>query len=560
MIKRNNSSLNINNENTYFITNNNLNQQTNIKEAKNNKIPNSFRQNEIHNKNSILFNKRNIHSYKENNKNNNSFNLNNNKYNSSNKKVINKLFHNNSKSKDKKSKKENIKNRSNLEKSQKNLKNEKSFKDLILNSSFSEKSKECKENKDKKIEIYKINLLLNKFDKNENLKNDYDRNDTKILKENKEFKNLDNNNDEYKNINSNEIDINNNSQNSYISTSLINNPSLTNYDENYIDTGSFCLNNNNDGNTNNNYEVLRNELDINSNDINYNINNSENIFTLNINSNNNIYSPIENLETHLYSQSNKSNNNIQTDSSYEKLKDENSRYIYNTSKINSEQIQYERYNNLYNLLYDFLKWELILENIKINLASRGDINIHLLFEIFDINKRKSISLSNISKTLMNFGMDINMEDAKYILLQNNKKLKERFNFEEFCEIVLPNNKIKRKEMYERNNSNINRLSDKTINIICLLFQKIIEGERSNEFYRNNLATVPKCSGFELFNLLKKNNSVGIYKEDIDIFLSSRRKVFYNNETELIMKKLDKNKDGVVDYTEFLTEITPKFFF
>ena len=228
--------------------------------------------------------------------------------------------------------------------------------------------------------------------------------------------------------------------------------------------------------------------------------------------------------------------------------------------MNLEQIQYERYNNLYNLLYDFLKWELILENIKINLASREDINIHLLFEIFDTKKRKSISLSDIFKTLINFGMNINEEEVKYILLQNNKKLKERFNKEEFCEIILPNNKIKRKEINERKVNDMRGLSDKTINIICLLFQKIIEGERSNELYRNNLAIVPESSGFDLFNLLKKNYSVGIYKEDIDIFLSSRGKVFFNNETELIMKKLDKNKDGVVDYTEFLTEITPKFFY
>ena len=113
---------------------------------------------------------------------------------------------------------------------------------------------------------------------------------------------------------------------------------------------------------------------------------------------------------------------------------------------------------------------------------------------------------------------------------------------------------------EINENYKNDITDKTKNIIGMLFQKIIEGERSNEFYRNNLAMVPDSSGFDLFNLMKKNYSIGIYKEDIDNFLSSRGKVFYNNETELIMKKLDRNKDGVIDYTEFLTEITPKFMF
>ena len=562
LIKKNNSSLNINNEKTFFIINN-LNQNTNkfnednskrdkIKEIKINKIPNSYRQNEIKSKNKILSDKRRFYSYRENNKNNNSYNFIIDKNNSSNKKIVNKLFHNNSKKKDKKLKSENTK------KLQNNLKKEIGLKDLILNSSFSEKNKEIK---DKKIEINKINLLLKKFDKNENFPYDYDM---KILKENeKEFKNIDNKNNEIKNIENFDIDINNNSQKTYISTSLRNNPSLTNYD-NYIDTGSFCPNYNNDNINNNDYEIYSNKLDNNNDCINYNNNNNDNIFTLNVSYNkddkNDFCGSEQDLGSNLFIKNYNLNDNIETDSSYERLENTNKSYIYNSYKMNLEQIQYERYNNLYNLLYDFLKWELILENIKINLASREDINIHLLFEIFDTKKRKSISLSDIFKTLINFGMNINEEEIKYILLQNNKKLKERFNFEEFCDIILPNNKIKRKEINERKVNDMRGLSDKTINIICFLFQKIIEGERSNEFYRNNLAIVPESSGFDLFNLLKKNYSVGIYKEDIDIFFSSRGKVFFNNETELIMKKLDKNKDGVVDYTEFLTEITPKFFY
>lgn len=64
---------------------------------------------------------------------------------------------------------------------------------------------------------------------------------------------------------------------------------------------------------------------------------------------------------------------------------------------------------------------------------------------------------------------------------------------------------KRNEMNQRvlNLNYMNELSDKTKNLICLLFQKIIEGERSNEIYRNMLAIVPNSSGFDLFNLMKK---------------------------------------------------------
>ena len=166
------------------------------------------------------------------------------------------------------------------------------------------------------------------------------------------------------------------------------------------------------------------------------------------------------------------------------------------------------------------------------------------------------------KALEFLGMKFNVEDIKFIFLKNNKRIKDKYKYNEFCELILPNNAEKRNEMNQRvlNLNYMNELSDKTKNLICLLFQKIIEGERSNEIYRNMLAIVPNSSGFDLFNLMKKNYAAGICKKDIETFLSSRGKVYNNNEVDLIMKKLDKNQDGIVDYTEFLTEITPKVIF
>lgn len=109
------------------------------------------------------------------------------------------------------------------------------------------------------------------------------------------------------------------------------------------------------------------------------------------------------------------------------------------------------------------------------------------------------------KALEFLGMKFNVEDIKFIFLKNNKRIKDKYKYNEFCELILPNNAEKRNEMNQRvlNLNYMNELSDKTKNLICLLFQKIIEGERSNEIYRNMLAIVPNSSGFDLFNLMKK---------------------------------------------------------
>ena len=94
--------------------------------------------------------------------------------------------------------------------------------------------------------------------------------------------------------------------------------------------------------------------------------------------------------------------------------------------------------------------------------------------------------------------------------------------------------------------------------ICRLFEIIIESEKSNEYYRNILAMTPNSSGFDLFNLLKKKEASGIDKEDISNFIYSMGEKLGNDEIEIIFKKLTKNNDNlIIDYTQFVSEITPK---
>ena len=66
----------------------------------------------------------------------------------------------------------------------------------------------------------------------------------------------------------------------------------------------------------------------------------------------------------------------------------------------------------------------------------------------------------------------------------------------------------------------------------------------------------EISGSDLFNKIKKNYSVGIYKEDIANFMKKYKYKLSNKEIELIMNRFDKNKNGMIDYKEFIVEISP----
>ena len=89
-----------------------------------------------------------------------------------------------------------------------------------------------------------------------------------------------------------------------------------------------------------------------------------------------------------------------------------------------------------------------------------------------------------------------------------------------------------------------------------LFKNVIEGEKSNEDFRKILAKNEEISGSDLFNKIKKNYSVGIYKEDIANFMKKNDYKLNNKEIELLMERFDKNKNGIIDYKEFMLEIAP----
>ena len=577
------------------------------------KIPYSSKKKE--NNNNLLSNDNNVNNI-NNNKNyskrgNDNYNSNNSKNNnkdnnfSSNKKIINNLFKNNYSFNNYQNNgdyfdEETNNDIKNKDINFKKLKKEISLQDLILNSPFPEKINENKSNeindiknqnrKEKKLNEYaninKKNNNNNSYLSNQDYTNksensnyyikindeNYNNNCLNIFAQNSYYQTqtnfehnnsndhpLNNKKDYY--LNYNLTNINNKTNDYQTKKEETKNNSNTKKADNYQINNKEINNKNTFNNTNNDNNQQNIEYQYNNNNIKYNKYNNninrQNQDDIDINNSNNNSS--FNSNEYEYSYSQKDFNYLKNNNGKNENENES---IYDSAKINNEQALYERYNNLYNLLYDFLKWELIIENIKQSIASQNDVNPKIIFDLFDTKKRNAISISDITKTLKNLGMNVSFDDTKYIFLRNNKKIKEKYKFEEFCEHFLSNDEKKRKEMNERilNDNYIGELSEKTKNMICLLFQKMIEGERSNEFYRNNLAMVPNASGFDLFNLMKKNYSVGISKEDIDHFISSRGKMFYNNETDLIMKKLDRNKDGIIDYTEFLSEITPKFVF
>jgi Ca2+-binding EF-hand superfamily protein len=286
----------------------------------------------------------------------------------------------------------------------------------------------------------------------------------------------------------------------------------------------------------------------------------------------------------LYRNSFKVKNNFNTNNSYYYLESSYNNNNFKINQINKNIPKSDTNKNsninkispsnkfmaLNNLFLDFIKQDNNIEKIRQVLSNREDINLIDLFSLFDNSRKKLISASNFIQTLKQLGLIINIEDIKFLFRKFNKKANDYFDFDEFCELILPkkhsNEKIMGVETKKnflgkgkRGNPNKNLLdgiSTETKKILALLFKNVIEGEKSNENYRKILVENEEISGFDLFNKIKKNYSVGIYKEDIANFMKKNKYKLNNNEIELLMDRFDKNKNGMIEYKEFIIEISP----
>jgi Ca2+-binding EF-hand superfamily protein len=326
-------------------------------------------------------------------------------------------------------------------------------------------------------------------------------------------------------------------------------------------------------------------LDYSMDNANQNINQNPNIIYNRNNARNKMsFYYTNNNFRNLYRNSFKVKNNFNTNNSYYYLESSYNNNNFKINQINKNIPKNDMNKNsninrispsnkfmaLNNLFLDFIKQDNNIEKIRQVLSNREDINLIDLFSLFDNSRKKLISASNFIQTLKQLGLIINIEDIKFLFRKFNKKANDCFDFDEFCELILPkkhsNEKIMGVETKKnflgkgkRGNPNKNMLdgiSTETKKILALLFKNVIEGEKSNENYRKILVENEEISGFDLFNKIKKNYSVGIYKEDITNFMKKNKYKLNNNEIELLMDRFDKNKNGMIEYKEFIIEISP----
>ena len=271
----------------------------------------------------------------------------------------------------------------------------------------------------------------------------------------------------------------------------------------------------------------------------------------NDNLNNNLPQENENVNTLLKSK-NKiplsiNNNLIETNYSSNVLSNSPRFNIIPKNDIN------EKKKLLFKLFVNFIEKENEVRKIKENLSSCPEANPQNIFDLFNINQSNKISSSDILETLNSLSSNdsINQDDIKYIFKKFNKTSSNGFTFYELKNILFS-------DQIQLNNDEVN-LEEKTKNIIFEFFKEVIEGEKEIENSRIVLNEATNNIYYDLFESIKKGNKLGIEKDDIETFMKENEYDIKEDEVNIILEKMDKNRDSLIDYSEFIDEIKPMNF-
>ena len=214
----------------------------------------------------------------------------------------------------------------------------------------------------------------------------------------------------------------------------------------------------------------------------------------------------------------------------------------------------EKKELLYKLLMDIIEKENNIRKIQQLISSSQGTTPQNIFELFNQRQSIAINSSDILDTLnsLTSNKGIEQNDIKYIFKKYNKTISIGFTFDEFIKIIFGKN------LSSVNNDEIN-LEENTKNLIFELFKEIINGEKEIENSRVLIEKACDNIFYDLFDEIKKENKSGIEKDDIEKFMKENGYDIKEGDTDIIMEKMDKNKDDLIDYGEFIDQIRPMYF-
>ena len=358
------------------------------------------------------------------------------------------------------------------------------------------------------------------------------------------------------------------------------NPQNNSMNENENNNYNRFINNNNSSfNNNNNRRSKGNVYSINYNR-NDNNNDNDNFETKKVsktlsirsspkrkkNQNTLFQSSKDNYNNNFYEQMNQNNddifcNELNQDNKY----NNNDNNISNSNNNNSKPYNQDEYEE--NQFNEFIRQMMVseseIERIKVNLALRPDFNCEDCFRIFEVDGKEKLENEDIKIGLKLLGVFYTDFEIKLFFKRFDLKKRGYINYSDFFDIFVPFQKEYRRMIEERKPNSCcpcrcpDVFSPETRALMKNLLELILKQENNLNYSRRGFTTL-NLKLKNIFGNIDTSKNGYFSNKDLETYLKNNK--IYNDDLDkdLLFIRLDKNRNGKIDYQEIYDETHPLY--
>ena len=214
-------------------------------------------------------------------------------------------------------------------------------------------------------------------------------------------------------------------------------------------------------------------------------------------------------------------------------------------------------------LTDLLSMETDLEKNRIDLALKPDFNMTDLFRMFDIENKGYITFDEFKSALSMFHIFPTRDDA-FLLFKRYETVAEGvLKYSDFNDIFCPKTEEYSAILTNRQAYYVNkpyyRISEyfhpETRRAIEALLADNLAVESIAETMRQHLTLIPTFNIMDAFNTCDMKNDGYLDRSQFKLLLEAHG--IFNKNSDYLIDRFDKTKNGKVSYGEFADEVRPK---
>ena len=247
--------------------------------------------------------------------------------------------------------------------------------------------------------------------------------------------------------------------------------------------------------------------------------------------------------------------NFETYHSPSRLRNPNTSSL-NRSNYNPNYYEQKQFNDF---LRKLMLIESQIERIKIDLALNPDFNCEDAFRLFELDGRGYLDKDDLKYGLNLLGIFPTDHELRLLMKRFDLQKQGCINYADFFDIVVPFEKEYRTMVEDRlpNSCCACRCPDIfSFNTKCTLkdlFNYIIDSENDVNNVRRTLGTL-RIKLRDIFGLLDYLRRGYFTNSDLMVYLQRENLLSNNKDADLLFIRLDKNRNGKIDYREVDDEV------